>query len=140
MFGRTMRISDDQLPDWYTLVLEQPPPEGDPLEAKLALARFIVRRSWGEDAARAAEEHFTRVVRRHEAPEELEEVQVDGGATHVPALLAERFGRSTSHWRRIVDQGGVKVNGEPVGAYDLTLADGDVLQAGKRLFLRVRTD
>jgi tyrosyl-tRNA synthetase len=139
MFGRTMRISDDQLPEWYRLVLERPAPDGDPLEAKLELARFIVRRSWGEEAARAAEEHFTRVVRRHEAPEELDEVHVNGDAVHLPALLTERFGHSTSHWRRIVDQGGVKVNGEPVTGYDATLGDGDVLQAGKRLFVRVRT-
>src|SRR5437899_12990839 len=41
-FGRAMRISDAQLPEWYTLVMEQNPPAGDPMEAKLALARFIV--------------------------------------------------------------------------------------------------
>src|SRR4051795_6838155 len=70
-FGRTMRISDDQLPQWYELVLEREPPAGDPLEAKLELARFIVRRSHGDAAAVAAEEHFTRVVRRHEAPDEV---------------------------------------------------------------------
>src|SRR5207253_10280970 len=63
-FGRTMRISDDQLPEWYRLVLERDPPDGDPLEAKLALARWIAARSHGEEAGRAAEEHFTRVVRR----------------------------------------------------------------------------
>src|ERR671925_495801 len=44
-FGRTMRISDEQLPQWYELVMQQPPPTGDPFEAKLALARFIVERS-----------------------------------------------------------------------------------------------
>src|SRR3954452_13721855 len=49
MFGRTMRISDDQLDDWYRLVVERPAPHGDPLEAKLELARFIVRRSHGEE-------------------------------------------------------------------------------------------
>src|SRR5215831_17178161 len=47
-FGRTMRISDDLLPQWYGLVVEQAPPEGDPLESKLALARFVVARSHGE--------------------------------------------------------------------------------------------
>ena len=45
MFGRTMRISDDQLAEWYHLIREQPVPDGDPLEAKLALARCIVGRS-----------------------------------------------------------------------------------------------
>src|SRR6188474_406449 len=50
MFGRTMRIPDSQLEEWWTLVAEQPVPEGDPLEAKLELARFIVRRSHGDEA------------------------------------------------------------------------------------------
>ncbi len=69
-FGRTMRIPDEQLPQWYTLVMEADPPGGDPLEAKLELARFIVRRSHGEEAAQAAEAHFTRVVREGQAPED----------------------------------------------------------------------
>src|SRR5262245_5594958 len=57
-FGRTMRISDELLPDWYRLVMEVEPPGAgaDPMEAKLALARFVVTRSHGEDAARLAEE------------------------------------------------------------------------------------
>src|SRR5438045_8910947 len=58
IFGRTMRIPDTQLDEWWTLVAEQPVPQGDPLEAKLALARLIVERSHGEEAARAAEDHF----------------------------------------------------------------------------------
>src|SRR5436309_10541468 len=70
MFGRTMRIPDSQLEEWWRLVAEQAVPEGDPMEAKLALARFIVRRSHGEDAARQAEDHFTRVVREGREPEE----------------------------------------------------------------------
>src|SRR3954466_12508182 len=63
-FGRTMRISDEILPDWYRLVMgrEPPAPDVDPMEAKLELARFVVRRSHGDEAARAAEAHFTRVV------------------------------------------------------------------------------
>src|SRR5438876_9431613 len=59
MFGRTMRIPDTQLEEWWALVAERPVPEGDPLEAKLALARAIVERSHGAEAARAAEQHFT---------------------------------------------------------------------------------
>src|SRR5205809_6100204 len=56
-FGKTMRSPDSLLEQWYRLVMEGEPPEGDPLEAKLELARFIVRRSHGEQAAQAAEEH-----------------------------------------------------------------------------------
>ena len=140
MFGRTMRIPDSQLEDWWTLVAEQPVPDGDPLEAKLALARFIVARSHGEDAAREAEAHFTRVVRRGEAPEEVPEHLLPGGdPVHLPALLADAFGLSTSEARRLIGQGGVKLDGEAVSELDLArdrLA-GAVLQAGKRRFVRL---
>jgi len=141
MFGRTMRISDDQLADWYALVMEQPAPAGDPLEAKLELARFIVRRSWGEEAARGAEEHFTRVVRRHEAPEEVPEVALpDGDPVHLPALLVGSLGvESTSAARRLIEQGGVKVNGKPATALDLPreALSGALVQVGKRRFARL---
>ena len=140
-FGRTMRISDDQLAQWYELVLEQPPPTGDPLEAKLALARFVVTRSHGEEAARAAEEHFTRVVREGQAPEDVPEVSLpDGDPVHLPALLAESLGiGSTSEARRLIAQGAVRVNGEVVSEVDVPRADlaGALVQAGKRRFARL---
>ena len=141
MFGRTMRISDEQLGEWYRLVREQPQPPGDPLEAKLELARFIVRRSFGDEAAREAEEHFTRVVRRHEAPEEVPEVELPAGdPVHLPALLVGSLGvDSTSAARRLIQQGGVKVNGEPTTALDVPRAAlaGALLQVGKRRFARL---
>jgi tyrosyl-tRNA synthetase len=142
-FGRTMRISDDQLPQWYQLVMEAGPPPGDPLEAKLELARFIVRRSHGEDAAEKAEAHFTRVVREGQAPEEVAEVALpDGdGTVHLPAILVEHLAvGSTSEARRMISQGGVKVNGEVVSDLDLPRSDleGALLQAGKRRFVRFR--
>ncbi len=90
-FGRTMRISDDLLEEWYRLVVEEPVPPGDPLEAKLALARWIVTRSHGEDAARSAEEHFTRVVREGRAPDDVPELELPAGdPVHLPALFADR--------------------------------------------------
>ena len=93
MFGRTMRIPDEQLPEWYTLVMEAEPPSGDPMEAKLELARFIVRRSHGEAAAKEAEDHFTRVVREGAAPEDVPEAVLAGdGEVHLPALLVEHLG------------------------------------------------
>jgi tyrosyl-tRNA synthetase len=140
-FGRTMRISDEQLPQWYQLVFEQPVPDGDPLEAKLALARFVVSRSHGEEAARAAQEHFTRVVRERQAPEDVPEVSLpEGDPIHLPALLAEALGiGSTSEARRLIAQGGVRVNGEVVSEVDMPRADlaGALVQAGKRRFARL---
>jgi tyrosyl-tRNA synthetase len=139
-FGRTMRISDSQLEEWYRLVAERPVPEGDPMEAKLALARLIVTRSYGEEAARQAEEHFTRVVREGKAPEEIPEVALpEGDPVHLPALLARAFGVSTSEARRLIAQGGVQVDGEAVAELDVPRKrlENAVLQAGKRRFARL---
>jgi tyrosyl-tRNA synthetase len=139
-FGRTMRISDDLLDEWYRLVVEEPVPEGEPLEAKLALARWIVTRSHGAEAARAAEEHFTRVVREGRAPEEVPEHTLPAGdPVHLPALIADAFGVSTSEARRLIAQGGVKVDDAPASELDVPRAAlvGAVLQAGKRRFVRL---
>jgi tyrosyl-tRNA synthetase len=140
MFGRTMRIPDTMLADWYRLVAERPVPEGEPMAAKLELARAIVARSHGEEAARAAEDHFTRVVREGRAPDEVEEVPVadPDPVVHLPALLASALGQSSSHWRRTIDQGGVKIDARPVAGYDVPWDDleGLTLQAGKRQFVR----
>jgi tyrosyl-tRNA synthetase len=143
-FGRTMRISDDQLEQWYPLVMEQPAPKGDPLEAKLALARFIVARSHGEEAARTAEEHFTRVVREGQAPEDVPEAPLpDGDPIHLPALLSDSgLAASTSEARRLIDQGGVRVNDDVVRELDAPRdrLRGALIQVGKRRFLRLTAD
>jgi len=139
-FGRTMRISDDLLEEWYRLVVEAPVPEGDPLEAKLALARWIVTRSHGADAAREAEQHFTRVVREGRAPDDVPDHSLpDGDPVHLPALLASAFGLSTSEARRLIAQGGVKLDGSVVSELDVPRSqlDGAVVQAGKRRFARL---
>jgi tyrosyl-tRNA synthetase len=141
-FGKTMRIPDSLLAQWYALVMERDDVPEDPLEAKLELARFVVGRAWGEDAVQAAEEHFTRVVREGQAPQEVEEAELPGGEViHLPALLVERFGlRSTSDARRLIAQGGLRVDGEPVEKLDLPREklEGRLVQAGKRRFLRFR--
>jgi tyrosyl-tRNA synthetase len=143
-FGKAMRIPDDLLPQWYALVLEsdEDPLAGDPLEAKLSLARRIVTRAHGEEAARAAEAHFTRVVREGRVPEEIPEADLPpGDPVHLPAALAEWFGVSTSEARRWIAQGGVRVDGDVTESLDVPrdgLA-GAVVQAGKRRFVRVRS-
>jgi len=141
-FGKTMRIPDSLLPQWYRLVMESDddPLAGDPMEAKLALARWIVARSHGDEAATRAEEHFARVVRRREAPLDVAEASLPpGDPVHVPAVLASAFGLSTSDARRLIAQGGVRVDGEPVRELDVPRAEvaGRVLQAGKRRFARL---
>ena len=139
-FGKAMRIPDSLLPQWYRLVMERDDVPDDPFQAKLELARFIVRRAWGEEAVAGAEEHFTRVVREGQAPDEVPEIEHAEPVVHLPALLAETFGQSTSHWRRVIDQGGVRANGQAITSYDVErdAVAGAVIQAGKRQFLRIR--
>jgi tyrosyl-tRNA synthetase len=139
-FGKAMRVPDELLPQYYRLVMEREDVPPDPLEAKLELARFIVRRGHGEAAVGPAEEHFTRVVRRHEAPEDLPETTLPvGDPIHMPALLVEHLGvGSTSEARRLIEQGGVKLDGEAVTELDVPRArlEGATVQAGKRRFAR----
>jgi tyrosyl-tRNA synthetase len=142
-FGRTMRIPDSLLGEWWRLVMERELPVGaDPLEAKLELARFVVTRSHGEEAAKEAEAHFTRVVRERGTPEEVEEIDVpQTDPVHLPALLVEVFRLpSTSEARRLIAQGGVKLNGDVISDLDVSreALAGALLQAGKRQFVRFR--
>jgi tyrosyl-tRNA synthetase len=142
-FGKTMRIPDSLLAQWYRLVMERDDVPGDPFEAKLELARFVVRRAWGDEAVARAEEHFTRVVREGQAPDEVPEAQLpEGDPLHLPALLVDRLGLgSTSEARRLIAQGGVRLNGEVVTELDVPrrrLA-GALVQAGKRRFVRFGT-
>jgi tyrosyl-tRNA synthetase len=150
MFGRLMRVPDEVMADYYRLLLGEEVPGGlAPSEAKRALGRKIVARFHDEAAAEAAEEHFDRLFVRREAPEEIEEISLapytgdDGVMVHIPVLMADAFGISSSEARRLLKQGGVKLDGEVLGPDTLDLApgelDGKVLQAGKRRFRRLRT-
>ncbi|HWM55370.1 MAG TPA: tyrosine--tRNA ligase [Solirubrobacterales bacterium] len=149
MFGRLMRIPDEAMPEYYRLLLgEDLTAERPPNEAKRELGRRIVERFHDAAAATAAEAHFDRLFVHHEAPDEVEEVELgpylgDGGGTvHVPQLMAGAFEISSSEARRLIKQGGVKLDGEPIPADSLDLApealDGRVLQVGKRRFRRLR--
>jgi tyrosyl-tRNA synthetase len=139
-FGKTMRLPDALLETYYRLVMEREPPGGEPMEAKLGLARFIVERAHGAEAASQAEQHFTRVVREGEAPADVPEGELPpGDPVHLPALLVEHFGvGSTSEARRLISQGAVKIDGQAASEIDVPRASlqGALVQAGKRRFMR----
>jgi len=142
MFGEVMSIPDELLEQWWSICLGREAPQGDPMQSKLSLARSIVEKWHGAESAARAEEHFTRVVRRHELPEDLPEATLPAGdPIHLPALLVAQLGvGTTSEARRLIDQGGVRLDGEPVTELDLPRArlEGATLQAGKRRFARFR--
>src|SRR3954451_14298039 len=141
MFGKTMSIPDMALPQWWELLVGGEHPE-DPMSWKLELARRITGRWHGPAGAEAGEAHFTRVVRRHEAPEEVPDVALPAGdPVHLPALLVQGLGiASSSEARRLIQQGGVRLNGEPADGVDLPreALEGALLQVGKRRFARLR--
>jgi tyrosyl-tRNA synthetase len=149
MFGKTMRVPDTAMPEYFRLVLGgEPPVDLPPNEAKRALARGIVERFHDLAAAEAAEQHFNRLFVERGAPDEVEELDLGpfagdgGGEVHLPALMAAAFGISSSEARRLIKQGGAKLDGETIPSDTLDLAqsalDGRVLQAGKRRFRRLQ--
>ena len=145
MFGKTLRIPDTELESSNGLLLGEGMGEGvGPRDAKRALARALIARFWGADAAAEAEAGFDRVFIAHEAPKEIAEftLSADGGTVHLPEVIVSAFGGSRSEARRMLAQGGVKLDGEPVPAEPLDVPgsalDGRVLQLGKRKFRRLR--
>lgn len=143
MFGRTMRLPDEAMDSWFELLAIEDP-GGEPRERKRALGRAIVTRFHGEEAAEGSEAAFDRQFVDHEAPEDVEdaEVAVDPGDVHLPAVLSEAFGISRSEARRLLGQGGVRVEGAVLDSGELDVApatiDGKVVQLGRRQFRRVR--
>jgi tyrosyl-tRNA synthetase len=140
MFGKVMSIPDEALPQWWSLLVGDPEHPVEPMEWKLALARRITGRWHPDGGAEAGEAYFTRVVREHEAPDDVpEHVLPAGDPVHLPAVIADAFGLSTSDARRMIGQGGVKLDGAPVEGLDVARAeaDGKLLQAGKRRFARL---
>jgi tyrosyl-tRNA synthetase len=145
IYGKTLSIPDSALEEWYRLLLDRPvPAELSPRDAKRALARELVARFHGPAAAGEAEQAFDRQFIEGEIPADVPEVSWPrgDGAVHLPALMKEAFGVSTSEARRAIAQGGVKLDGHPVsdGSLDVSAEDvaGKVLQWGKRRFARVR--
>jgi tyrosyl-tRNA synthetase len=144
MFGKLMSIPDSVMDEYYALLLSEPLDAAKPaVEAKRELARRLTDRFQGDGAGTAAEERFDQVHVRGELPDEIPVARVrdDGGRVHLPALIAAEFELSTSEARRLIRQGGVKLDGEPLDpdALDLPIERlaGAVLQVGKRRHRRL---
>jgi tyrosyl-tRNA synthetase len=144
IYGKTLSIPDSSLEPWFALLLGQALPEElGPRDAKRSLARALVTRFCGPEAAQEAERRFDRVHLEGGLPEEVPTVAYasDGELVALPALLAEAFGVSTSQARRLLAQGGVKLDGSALPAEALELPtdalNGHVISLGKRRFARV---
>lgn len=160
MFGKIMSIPDELMPKYYRLATALPVAEVDEIEDGLAagkldpnqskrrLAREIIKIYHDEQAAADAEEQFDRVFKAHGVPEDIEVFDIaleddpEKGGVYLPKLLADlKLVASGGEGRRMIDQGGVKVNGEVVatGAYHMPASEltGATLQVGKRKWARL---
>src|SRR5436189_4912955 len=141
MYEWMMPMPTASLRRWWKLVGGDGDHPDDAMEWKLELARRIVARWHGDDGVRRGEEHFTRVVRQHEAPPDVQTVRHTDEHVYLPGVLSTVFGQSVSHWRRVIDQGGVRIDGAAAGGYefDRSTLEGKTIQAGKRRFFRLTT-
>ncbi|WXJ95423.1 Tyrosine--tRNA ligase [Neomoorella carbonis] len=153
MYGKTMSLPDDLMLTYFELVttvsleemetIRQGLADGSlhPRDVKMRLAREIVGLYHGEAAAREAEKEFRQVFQLGDLPEEMPEVIVEEARMWLPRLMVQAgLAPSTSEARRLIRQGAVKLNGERLLDPDAEIAvhDGQVLQAGKRKFARLR--
>jgi tyrosyl-tRNA synthetase len=139
-----MSIPDAQMPAYYELLLgDRLDAQRPAVESKRALARAIVGRFHGEQAALAAERRFDRIHVEHGAPDDVPVAELPpADPVHLPALIASHFGLSRSEARRLLGQGGVRLDGEQLDGDELDLAaerlEGALLQVGRRRFARLR--
>lgn len=153
MFGKVMSVSDELMWKYYELLTDLAPAEiadlrskcesgaENPRNAKVSLAKLIIADFHTADDAAAAEEDFNRRFVQKEVPDEIEEKTLSAGVYKLAELIAETgLAASKGEARRLIEQGGVKVDGEKATAAnaDITIdAEGVLLQVGKRRFLRI---
>ncbi len=151
MYGKVMSIPDSAMGNYFRLVTRWGPEEVDRLEAglssgelhprdvKMKLAREIVEIYHGEEAVDPAEAAFVKLFQEGEQPEDMSEYSYEPGSTIIDVMVESGLVESKSQARRLVDQNGVRVDGEVIEDpyYNLDFAEPAVLQVGKRRFVRL---
>ncbi|WP_119067762.1 tyrosine--tRNA ligase [Rubrobacter indicoceani] len=141
VFGKVMSIPDSLMPNYYALLLGEPLPEGEPVRQKRDLGRSLVAALHGEEAVRAAEQHFDTVTSRG-VPEDIPEVKLEKGEVWIVDLITRAgFAKTNGEARRFIKGGAVRLEGDPLSDEKLTLdpesLEGKVLQVGKRRYARL---
>ena len=148
MFGKVMSITDDLMWKYYELLTDIAPPEiekmkssdENPRNLKVNLAKSIIRDFHSIEAANAAETDFVARFVKKEIPDEIEETNISAGNYNLADLLVQtNLAPSKKEAKRLIEQGGVKLNGEKVSNVnaEIELNDEILLQVGKRKFLKV---
>jgi tyrosyl-tRNA synthetase len=147
MFGKVMSLQDDLIIRYFVLLtrvemkevkrLEKAMKEGEnPRNIKIKLAKEIVRMYHSQEKAVDAENYFVKTFSKKETPEEMMEIKPKD-YNIVEVLKESNLTLSKGEARRVISQGGVKVNGEVVKDLNYKIKKGDVLKKGKISFLRV---
>lgn len=149
MYRKLMQIPDNLIVKYFQLITDIHPDEIEkikeklqskevnPRDIKMQLAKEVVSLYFGNEDADSAEKNFISVFRKKQLPEEIPEVNVLLDENIIEVITKAQISSSKSEARRLVSQGGVKVNGHKVlHSNDLKLKDGDVIQVGKGKFVR----
>jgi tyrosyl-tRNA synthetase len=151
-YGKVMSISDDTMLEWIRYVTRWTPDEieqeiariqsgsGDPMGLKKRLAFEIVSMYQGEEVAVEAQQHFESVHQRKQVPDDMPVVQLDGPAALVDVLTLSGAAKSKSEARRLIQGGGVRLDGVVVDDIAGEVEASCLLQVGKRRFYRVEID
>ena len=152
MFGKTMSLPDETMPEWFRLAADLDPDDvveieagldsGDlhPGETKRRLARAVVALYWGEEATGEAEAAFDRVFKDGGVPDEIDEYPMPpDDPVQMSSLIRDLFGVSGAEVRRLITQGAVKIDGETVTDLEMSRTDlvSTTLKVGKRRFARL---
>ena len=143
IFGKLMSVPDDAMPLYWELLLgEQLDETRHPNEAKRDFAKRICERFAGPGTGEPAEARFNQIHHDRGVPDDIPVHRIaEGGAVHLPGLLRDAFGVSASEARRLIAQGAVRIDGEPIGPDRLDMPGeelpGRVLQVGRRRFVRI---
>jgi len=150
MYGKVMSVPDKAMGQFFRLVTRWSPKEIavlekeletgklHPRDAKMKLAREIVSIFYSEEEALAAEEAFVRLFQQKETPDEMPEYKMPAGATVLDVLMGTGLVSSKSEVRRMIDQKGVRLDGETLERSDDAFPHPGILQVGKRRFVRVK--
>jgi tyrosyl-tRNA synthetase len=150
MYGKVMSVPDAAMNKYYILVTRFSPHEIEeinkavatgtlhPRDAKMKLAREIVSIFYNEPAADAAQENFVKMFQQKEAPDEMPEYSLKAGETVLDVILSAGLAESKNKARSLIDQKGVRLDGETLERGDAPFPHPGVLQVGKRRFLRVK--
>ena len=151
MFGKLMSIPDTLIVKYYTLLTDISDDElktiekqlednsVNPRDIKLKLAYTITEEYHGKDGADKAQEEFINVVSHKGIPEDIPDVKVDNGKGILDLLVELNFVQSKGEAKRLIQGGGVKIDGEKIADmnYTLNFDESVVLQAGKRKFAKL---